>query len=518
MKLGHRSDDELVEELTTLCVSQRRITASVIAYLAEVDARKVHVDLGYHTLFAFCIKRLGMSHGEAAVRTKVTKLYRAHPLIMEPLEAGTVHLTSLYLVREHMNDKNCSKLLASITGKTTREVESIIARLFPRQGVRASIRKLPTRRSDGEPNFEATCGEGLGANMGDEPTVPRGVDGTLVKVVSSPSPVASERTIDLFGPSLGLATEQSPATAIASQPASRALSPQEPSSNNTSDSSRIATAEGDVTSTETRAARKPLREFEQYSADSHKVQFMATTKFRKKIERAARLSSHRNRGELALLMEHAIDVLLSKLESNQLAKLKRLGRSAAVTVEKAGATAVVVSGSQGATEVNPMVSRDATQAQEVDSGVSEANASATLSPERAESGVSAPHSTTVDDASISRSAEYGVKLPSDRRGSGDRERAGKAFGRSARRAAFERDGEQCSFVGRDGVRCEAKSFLQVDHIRPRARGGGGETENARVLCAAHNRHEARRAFGHAFMDEKLAKAQQRSGPPREEAG
>ncbi len=517
MKLGHRSDDELVEELTTLCGSQRRITASVIAYLAEVDARKVHVDLGYHTLFAFCIKRLGMSHGEAAVRTKVTKLYRAHPLIMDPLEAGTVHLTSLYLVREHMNDKNCSKLLASITGKTTREVESIIARLFPRQGVRASIRKLPTRRSDGDPNLEVACGESLGANMGEEPTVPRGVDGTLAKVVSSPSAVASERTIDLFCPSLGLATEQSPATAIASQPASRALAPQEPSSNNTTESSRIATIEGDVASgAEPRMARKPLREFEQYSADSHKVQFMATTKFRKKIERAARLSSHRNRGELALLMEHAIDVLLSKLESNQLAKLKRLGRSAAVTVEKAGA-AVVLSGSKGATEVNPMVSRNATQAQEVDSGGTEANA-ATLSPKRVETVVSAPHPTTVDDASISRSVEHRVKLPSDRRGSGDRERAGRAFGRSARRAAFDRDGEQCSFVGRDGVRCEAKSFLQVDHIRPRARGGGGETENARVLCAAHNRHEARRAFGHAFMDEKLAKAQQRSGPPREEAG
>lgn len=522
MKLGHRSDDELVEELTTLCGSHRRITASVIAYLAEVDARKVHVDLGYHTLFAFCIKRLGMSHGEAAVRTKVAKLYRAHPPIMVPLEAGTVHLTSLYLVREHMNDKNCIKLLTSITGKTTREVESIVARLFPRQGVRASIRKLPSRRPIGSPGLDIRCGETVGANRGEEPTVRRDVDEVpLATVLSTPSS-ASSRTIDLFS-SLGPATEPPPTTTTVSPPASRAMAAGEPASNNTSNSTSDscrdvrATKEGDLEpGAETRPARKPLREFEQYSADSHKVQFMVTTEFRKKIERASRLSSHRNRGELALVMEHAIDVLLAKLESNQLAKLKRLGRrSTPVTVDKPEPSITVSSSESASEEVNPLLSFDATQARVSNSSIVEGKACA--SPDLVEAAESTPHSTIAKE-DASGSAEADVKIPS-KRGSGDREhRVGRAFGRAARRAAFEKDGEQCTFVGRDGVRCEAKSFLQVDHIHPRARGGGGEAANARVLCATHNRHEARRAFGRAFMDQKLAKAQQRAAPSREEAG
>jgi 5-methylcytosine-specific restriction endonuclease McrA len=57
-----------------------------------------------------------------------------------------------------------------------------------------------------------------------------------------------------------------------------------------------------------------------------------------------------------------------------------------------------------------------------------------------------------------------------------------------------RDGEQCTFVGEDGHRCTCKHNLQIDHIKPFALGGSHEPDNLRVLCANHNRHEARRIF------------------------
>ena len=45
-----------------------------------------------------------------------------------------------------------------------------------------------------------------------------------------------------------------------------------------------------------------------------------------------------------------------------------------------------------------------------------------------------------------------------------------------------------------------KPVLQVDHIKPVARGGAGTIDNLRLLCAYHNRLEAERLMG-------------RSGPP-----
>lgn len=83
--------------------------------------------------------------------------------------------------------------------------------------------------------------------------------------------------------------------------------------------------------------------------------------------------------------------------------------------------------------------------------------------------------------------------------------------RAARRAAFERDGEQCSFVSADGVRCAETSFLQIDHIRPRAKGGRGSPANARVLCRPHNLLLAEEAFGQVHVLRRIELARRRRG-------
>ncbi len=62
-----------------------------------------------------------------------------------------------------------------------------------------------------------------------------------------------------------------------------------------------------------------------------------------------------------------------------------------------------------------------------------------------------------------------------------------------------RDGNQCTFVGRDGTRCKATRYLQIDHIKPFALGGGHNVGNLRLLCGAHNRLEAEEIFGVAYQ-------------------
>lgn len=64
-----------------------------------------------------------------------------------------------------------------------------------------------------------------------------------------------------------------------------------------------------------------------------------------------------------------------------------------------------------------------------------------------------------------------------------------------RDAVFLRDGGRCTFVTKDGRRCNTRHALQVDHIRPFATGGTSAPENLRLLCAAHNRLAAERTFG-----------------------
>lgn len=65
-----------------------------------------------------------------------------------------------------------------------------------------------------------------------------------------------------------------------------------------------------------------------------------------------------------------------------------------------------------------------------------------------------------------------------------------------RDAVWRRDDGRCSFVSKDGRRCEATDWLEYDHIHPWALGGRSDTpENIRLLCRTHNQMTARNIFG-----------------------
>jgi hypothetical protein len=91
---------------------------------------------------------------------------------------------------------------------------------------------------------------------------------------------------------------------------------------------------------------------------------------------------------------------------------------------------------------------------------------------------------------------------------------GARFHRTTRRSRYVpaavrcevylRDRGQCSFVSVDGRRCEARSFLELDHIEPWAALGATVTGNLRVRCRAHNALHARNCFGARHLEAKVA--------------
>ena len=131
------------------------------------------------------------------------------------------------------------------------------------------------------------------------------------------------------------------------------------------------------------------------SETRHKVQFTASDELRKKLEHARDLMRHANaEGDLAVVIERAVDLLLEKLEKQRLGKTSR-----------------------------PRPSREQS-----------------------------------DPARISQ---------------------------ATRRAVFERDGERCTFTDAERHRCRATTWLELDHVVPRARGGTSDARNLRVRGKDH---------------------------------
>ena len=66
---------------------------------------------------------------------------------------------------------------------------------------------------------------------------------------------------------------------------------------------------------------------------------------------------------------------------------------------------------------------------------------------------------------------------------------------SLAREVMLRAGYRCEYLSPQGMRCNQKYHLQVDHIRPFGKGGSShDIANLRILCRLHNLHCASRDF------------------------
>ncbi|MDB5212750.1 MAG: hypothetical protein JWO86_677 [Myxococcaceae bacterium] len=246
MQLTQLSDEALVSQLAAVCLEGHRLTARLVVYLIEVEARRLDLKAACTSMFDFCVRRLGMSEGAAFRRINAARLVKRFPALLARIESGELHLSTLVLLRPHLmhlTDAKAADLAASVAGKTQREVEELLARRAPRPDVVSSIVELPRA-----PYAQVELG-------------------------SQGEPAMS-------------------APALKTAPA------------------RI----------------EPLSE------TRFKVQLTASAELREKLERARDLMSHANRsGDLAVVVEKALDLLLDHLEKQRLGKVTRPTRHAGAT-------------------------------------------------------------------------------------------------------------------------------------------------------------------------------------------
>src|SRR6187401_275798 len=102
MNLREHSDDELLSATRRLIGAERKLTARLVAYLAEIEERRLHLVAGYSSMFDFCTRGLGLSENEAFRRIAAARLGKRFPVVHELLASGAVHLSTLELLRDHL--------------------------------------------------------------------------------------------------------------------------------------------------------------------------------------------------------------------------------------------------------------------------------------------------------------------------------------------------------------------------------------------------------------------------------
>jgi hypothetical protein len=140
------TDDELVLRVRHCVREDRRVSALLLAHLGEIEARGLHRDLGYESMFEYAVRALHMSDSEAGLRLHAARFARKFPAALKMLSRGELHLTALKLLAPVLTAEN-AELLNMACLKTKQEIQLLIAKHCPQPDAPAVIRRLPSARS-----------------------------------------------------------------------------------------------------------------------------------------------------------------------------------------------------------------------------------------------------------------------------------------------------------------------------------------------------------------------------------
>jgi hypothetical protein len=142
-RLKALADDELLAGLSNVVGKRNQVTAEFLAYLAELDERQLFLDLGYPSLFAYCVEALGLCESTAGRHIAAARVCRDHAHAFELVARGDLHASALSLMKKHVTAENAAELFEVCTRRSARQVEELLATRFPRPDVRDLIRRLP---------------------------------------------------------------------------------------------------------------------------------------------------------------------------------------------------------------------------------------------------------------------------------------------------------------------------------------------------------------------------------------
>lgn len=262
------ADRELLERIGRLVERERRATASLVAHLAEMDRRRLHLGLGYASLFTYCTQALHLSEHAAYKRIEAARAARRFPDLLARLAEGALHLSAVVLLAPVLTPENQSALIAEARHKTKRQVEEIVARIRPAGPVPTLVRKQsapPAVPASALPSMLTPA--------------PQGVPGPSPQAMSAGAAPGPDGTASILAP---------------------AWPPTSPA----------------------RSVVVPL------APDRFKVQFTAGAEMHARLTRAQALLRHQvPDGDIAQVLDLALIVLLEKTEGRKFGRLKTGRRS-----------------------------------------------------------------------------------------------------------------------------------------------------------------------------------------------
>jgi 5-methylcytosine-specific restriction endonuclease McrA len=282
---SHLANPALLRSLSDVVAKDRTTTAEMLALIAEVDRRRLYAGAGFESMYVYCVGHLRMSEDAAYKRIRAARASRRFPSILEAIGIGRLSLSAVVLLARHLrriSPEAGTELLSAAEGKSRSELELLLAERFPQPDVPSRVQQLPP--------------QGVTGQLAPGP-VQVATDGLVPTADAGPAPQAcAAQTAAFEGP------QQLPGAPAGAAPATLAPASSTPAL--------------------THPRLTPL------SPGRFAVQLTMSQQTHDKLRYAQSLLGHAvPSGELAEVLDRALDALIANLEKHKFAAAERPRKS-----------------------------------------------------------------------------------------------------------------------------------------------------------------------------------------------
>jgi hypothetical protein len=128
--LAHLSDDDLVAQLQECCFNIRRFTVRALRFLGEVQERRIYLKAAASSMFDYTRRFMSMSHGQAYRFVCGARLCRQYPFLLERIERGELHLSTLAHIASFITPENVHQLVEQTANKNRADVDLVLRDWF----------------------------------------------------------------------------------------------------------------------------------------------------------------------------------------------------------------------------------------------------------------------------------------------------------------------------------------------------------------------------------------------------
>ncbi len=140
------SNDELLSGLKTKVENERKLLMEILYALREVEARRLHLEIGYPDLYQFAMKELGYSAGAAHRRISAMRLLKTVPEIAPKLESGELGLENASQAQVFFRKEDQRRKAEGEQKLSLEEKREVVTELFgksTREGQRVLMERSP---------------------------------------------------------------------------------------------------------------------------------------------------------------------------------------------------------------------------------------------------------------------------------------------------------------------------------------------------------------------------------------